>query len=185
MNNKPDFLNLRWSKADDQMLKELITRNLDGSSIARALGRTRASIFSRKKILGIQQRISKTPRGKAGPLCYNTHEKKVKPKEPKFVLDLKIPQEIPVKPSKPSKIKNSTKESKVKKVKKVKIESMLSQTAKFAQINRRLSRGDVKKIAKKTGFSSALVSAILSGISPREIIINATYDMVIDRKTTE
>jgi hypothetical protein len=178
MKKKPDFLNLRWSEADDQMLKDLITRGADGNSIARALGRTRASIFNRKHQLGIEGKIKRTPKGKADPISFGT---KSKSNEPKFTIEF-TQQETPAKPVKVKK----TPKTKTKQFAENKVErGRLSQSAKLAQINRRLRRGDVSKVSEKTGFTNGFVSAVLSGSCPNERVINVAYNMVRGRKTNE
>lgn len=175
---KPDFLNMRWSEADDLLLKELIERGADGNSIARTLGRTRASIFNRKHQLGIEGKIKRTPKGKADPISFGTKtpSNKETVNEPQFTIEF-TPKE-----AKPKKKKTS----KVKQVAETKTErGRLSQTAKLAQINRRLRRGDVRKVAEKTGFTEGFVSAVLSGASPNERVINVAFNMLRGRKTNE
>jgi hypothetical protein len=73
-----------------------------------------------------------------------------------------------------------------KEVSEVKVEKgRLSQTAKIAQINRRLRRGDVRKVAEKTGFTEGFVSTVISGMFPNERIVNCAFNMVRGRKTNE
>ena len=175
---KPDFLNLRWSEADDQLLKELIERGADGNSIARTLGRTRASIFNRKHQLGIEGKIKRTPKGKADPISFGTKTPSSKEtvNEPQFTIEFTPPK------AKPKKKKTS----KVKQVAETKIErGRLSQTAKLVHINRRLRRGDVRKVAEKAKFTEGFVSAVLSGSSPNQRVINVAYSMLRGRKTNE
>ena len=175
---KPDFLNLRWSEADDQLLKELIERGADGNSIARTLGRTRASIFNRKHQLGIEGKIKRTPKGKADPISFGTKtpSNKETVNEPQFTIEF-TPTEAKPKKKKPSKVKQVV-ETKTER-------GRLSQTAKLAHINRRLRRGDVRKVSQKSGFTEGFVSSVLSGTSPNERVINVAYSMVRYRKTNE
>jgi len=178
MKKKPDFLNMRWSPADDQMLKDLIARGADGNSIARALGRTRASIFNRKHQLGIEGKIKRTPKGKADPISFGTKS----PSTPSTQLIVEFTPEEP----KPVKKVKAKKTSKVKQVVETKTErGRLSQSAKLAQINRRLRRGDVRKVAQKTGFTEGFVSAVIAGTAPNDRVINVAYNMVRGRKTNE
>lgn len=170
---KPDFLNLRWSEADDQLLKDMIERGTDGTTIANALGRTRSAVFARKNVLGIEGKIKRSPKGTAGPLTYG--KRKTKDSSPEISVNFEIPAEKPK--AKKAKIKVQT-ETKIER-------GRLSQTAKLAQINRRLRRGDVRKVAEKTGFTEGFVSAVLSGSSPNERVINVAYNMVRGRKTNE
>jgi len=179
MKKKPDFLNMRWSPADDQMLKDLIARGADGNSIARALGRTRASIFNRKHQLGIEGKIKRTPKGKADPISFGT---KTRGENTSTQLIVEFTPEEP----KPAKKVKAKKTSKVKQVAETKTErGRLSQSAKLAQINRRLRRGDVRKVAQKTGFTEGFVSAVLAGTAPNDRVINYAYNMVRGRKTNE
>jgi len=179
MKKKPDFLNMRWSPADDQMLKDLIARGADGNSIARALGRTRASIFNRKHQLGIEGKIKRTPKGKADPISFGT---KTRGENTSTQLIVEFTPEEP----KPAKKPKAKKTSKVKQVVETKTErGRLSQSAKLAQINRRLRRGDVRKVAQKTGFTEGFVSAVLAGTAPNDRVINYAYSMVRGRKTNE
>ena len=178
MKKKPDFLNMRWSEADDQMLKDLIARGADGNSIARALGRTRASIFNRKHQLGIEGKIKRTPKGKADPISFGAKT----PSTPSTQLIVEFTPEKP----KPVKKVKAKKTPKVKQVAETKTErGRLSQTAKLAQINRRLRRGDVRKVAQKTGFTEGFVSAVLAGSAPNDRVINVAFNMLRGRKTNE
>ena len=178
MKKKPDFLNMRWSEADDQMLKDLIARGADGNSIARALGRTRASIFNRKHQLGIEGKIKRTPKGKADPISFGN-------KTPSTRSTQLIVEFTPEEPKPVKKVK-AKKTSKVKQVVETKTErGRLSQSAKLAQINRRLRRGDVRKVAQKTGFTEGFVSAVIAGTAPNDRVINVAYNMVRGRKTNE
>ncbi len=186
MKKKPDFMNLRWSANDDQMLRDMIARGIDGSTIAKALGRTRSSIFGRKLVLGIEGKIKRSPKGTATPLTYGTRVLKAKDAEaPAPVAEV---VEVPVVPTPEVKAKTKVK-AKAKNKKEVtetKVEKgRLSQTAKIAQINRRLRRGDVRKVAEKTGFTEGFVSTVLGGMFPNERIVNFAFNMVRGRKTNE
>ena len=184
---KPDFMNLRWSENDDQMLRDMIARGIDGSTIAKALGRTRSSIFGRKLVLGIEGKIKRSPKGTATPLTYGKRVLKPKVAEvaeiPTPVAEVvEVPQ--PTTPEVKAKVKAKPKNK--KEVSEVKVEKgRLSQTAKIAQINRRLRRGDVRKVAEKTGFTEGFVSTVISGMFPNERIINFAFNMVRGRKTNE
>jgi hypothetical protein len=176
---KPGSLNTRWSKADDQMLRELIQRGADGNSIARALGRTRRSVFNRKYVLGIDGRIKITPRGKADPPSFGTRTVNQTPKTQHKVETVgNEPKPIQKAKTKKTQKSNQLKETKIEK-------GRLPQSAKLAQINRRLRRGDIRKVAQKTGFTEGFVSSVISGISPNERVINVAFNMLRGRKTNE
>lgn len=180
---KPDFLNLRWSEADDNLLKEMIERGTDGTTIANALGRTRSSVFARKHALGLEGKIRRSKKGTATPLTYGTRTPRV-PSVPQIeeLAQAVVEVETKAKVKKPkaakSKIKSEITTTKVER-------GRLSQSAKLAQINRRLRRGDVRKVAEKTGFTEGFVSTVLSGCQPNERVINVAYNMVRGRKTNE
>lgn len=181
---KPDFMNLRWSQSDDQMLREMISRGTDGSTIAKALGRTRSAIFARKLVLGVEGKIKRTPKGTATPLTYGTRVLKDKPAEITAQVSkiVEITQPIVNK----VKVKAKAKAKNKKEVTEVKVEKgRLSQTAKIAQINRRLRRGDIRKIAQKTGFTEGFTSSVISGVHPCDRIVNFAFNMVRGRKTNE
>jgi len=173
---KPDFLNLKWSESDDQLLKDMIAKGANGTTIANALGRTRSSVFNRKYILGIEGKIKRSPKGSAGMLTYSENTKRTEPQVSEVNSEA-----TEIKVSKPK-----TKKSQPKAQTEIKVErGKLSQTAKLAQINRRLRRGDIRKVAEKVGFTEGFVSAVLSGSHPNERIINVAYSMVRGRKTNE
>ena len=69
---KPAFTHMRWSEADDKLLRELIERGADGTTISKTLGRTRSSIFNRKFVLGIDQAMKKTKKGQTNDLTYGS-----------------------------------------------------------------------------------------------------------------
>ena len=84
------------------------------------------------------------------------------------------------------KVKAKAKAKNKKEVTEVKVEKgRLSQTAKIAQINRRLRRGDIRKIAQKTGFTEGFTSSVISGVHPCDRIVNFAFNMVRGRKTNE
>ena len=57
---KPSFLHMRWSEADDALLKELVLKGCNATQISEVLGRTRSAIFGRKLLLGIPGKIKRT-----------------------------------------------------------------------------------------------------------------------------
>ena len=58
----------------------------------------------------------------------------------------------------------------------------LSYTQKLAIVNSRQRRGDVAEIAYRTDYSTTHVSDVLSGKEFNERILNATYDLLRNRK---
>ncbi len=56
---------------------------------------------------------------------------------------------------------------------------------KLAQTNLRRRRGDIRKVAKMTGFSEGFVSTVVNGIQDNEKIMSVFYNMVRGRKTNE
>ncbi|MFW9948507.1 MAG: hypothetical protein ACFFKA_00100 [Candidatus Thorarchaeota archaeon] len=58
----------------------------------------------------------------------------------------------------------------------------LNPTQKLVVVNSRLRHGDMSKVSKKTGFSSAKVSSVLRGKSENERILNVAYDITRSRK---
>jgi hypothetical protein len=183
---KPDFMNLRWSENDDKILREMIERGVDGSTLASALGRTRSAIFGRKLSLGIEAKIKRSPKGTATPLTFGTRVLKPKVAEVAPVVEAPVQEQTPEVPKVEVKVKAKAKPKAKKEVSDVKVEKgRLSQTAKIAQINRRLRRGDVRKVAEKTGFTEGFVSTVIAGMFPNERIVNCAFNMLRGRKTNE
>lgn len=179
--HKPAFTNMRWSEADDKLLRELIERGADGTSISNTLGRTRSSVFNRKFVLGIEQAMKKTRKGNTNPLTYNTRvltKNKQAPQPSLFDIPEPI-METPVKAKKETKIKSEVASQKVKG------KGKIPYNFKLAQINMRRRRGDIAKVAAITGFSQGYVSTVINGLQDNERIINVTYNMVRGRKTNE
>lgn len=58
--------NRAWSKKDVKTLKEMISKNFTSSEIARELGRTRASIWARKYMLGLNETRLPSSKGQKG-----------------------------------------------------------------------------------------------------------------------
>jgi predicted transcriptional regulator len=65
---------------------------------------------------------------------------------------------------------------------KTKTYKKLQPVQKLIVVNSRLRHGDMSKVAKKTGFSSTLVSSVIKGNSENGKILNAAYDMTRSRK---
>lgn len=55
-----------------------------------------------------------------------------------------------------------------------------SEKLKIAFMNRR--RGDIKKVADRTGYDASMVSKVLIGVRNNERIVNVAYDVVRKRK---
>lgn len=60
--------------------------------------------------------------------------------------------------------------------------SKVQPVQKLAVINSRFRHGDLSKLAKKTGFSTSTVSAVIEGRNENERILNVAYDMTRSRK---
>jgi hypothetical protein len=58
VNPKAPSNNALWTKKDDAMLKEMASNKSTTDQIAVALGRTKASVWGRKSILGIKGRLA-------------------------------------------------------------------------------------------------------------------------------
>ena len=58
VNPKAPSNNALWTKKDDAMLKEMASNKSTTAQIAIALGRTKASVWGRKSMLGIKARLS-------------------------------------------------------------------------------------------------------------------------------
>ena len=58
----------------------------------------------------------------------------------------------------------------------------LSYAQKLAIVNRRQRNGDVAEMAYRTGYSTTHVSDVLSGKEFNLRILNATYDLLRNRK---
>jgi hypothetical protein len=50
--------NKRWSKNDDQILRQMVKEKATSSQVAIVLGRTKSSIWARKNFLGLDGRLS-------------------------------------------------------------------------------------------------------------------------------
>jgi hypothetical protein len=76
MIKQPASMNKAWTPEEDQMLISLIKRQSDTVTISNVLGRTRASVMGRKHILGIKDRIKRSPKGtgKTIPLSFRKME---------------------------------------------------------------------------------------------------------------
>lgn len=76
MIKQPTSMNKPWTAEEDQMLISLIKRQSDTVTISNVLGRTRASVMNRKHILGIEDRIKRSPKGtgKTMPLSFRKME---------------------------------------------------------------------------------------------------------------
>ena len=181
---KPSFLHMRWSPADDALLKELILKGCNATQISEVLGRTRSAIFGRKLVLGIPGKIKRTGKGKASPLTWGERAKR----KVEFTSEIQFPEvvdevpaEIPATPEPKTKAKAKTAPAAEPKGKGNKI----PYNVKLAQTNLRRRRGDIRKVAKMTGFSEGFVSTVVNGIQDNEKIMSVFYNMVRGRKTNE
>jgi hypothetical protein len=185
---KPDFLHLKWTEADDNILRELVGSGFTGTEIAQALGRTRSSILTRKFLLGIKTRIRRSKKGKASPLTYGVKKfhKEIKSKNP-------VEEMVEVLSKVPVSIESGPKSKKKASPDKTLVvhgdsstdksdRGRLCQSAKLVHINRRLRRGDITLVAQKTGYTVGFVSSVLAGTFPNEKIVNWTFNRLRGRK---
>jgi len=181
---KPSFLHMRWSPADDALLKELILKGCNATQISEVLGRTRSAIFGRKLVLGIPGKIKRTGKGKASPLTWSERQKR----KVEFTSEIEFPEvvdkvqaQVPATPEPKTKAKVKVSPAPESKGKANKI----PYNVKLAQTNLRRRRGDIRKVAKMTGFSEGFVSTVVNGIQDNEKIMSVFYNMVRGRKTNE
>ena len=178
---KPAFTHMRWSEADDKLLKELIERGADGTAISKTLGRTRSSIFNRKFILGIEQAMKKTKKGQTNDLTYGTKTRSAEP-QPAPVMEV---EETPAPTPTPTKAKKEPKVKVEVTLVKEKGKTKIPYNFKLAQYNQRRRRGDIAKVAASTGFSQGYVSTVVNGLQDNERIVSVAYNMARGRKTNE
>jgi hypothetical protein len=178
---KPAFTHMRWSEADDKLLRELIERGADGTTISKTLGRTRSSIFNRKFVLGIEQAMKKTKKGQTNDLTFGTKTRSTEP-QPAPVLEVK---QVPAPTPTPTKAKKEPKVKVQLNVAKEKGKAKIPYNFKLAQVNQRRRRGDIAKIAASTGFSQGYVSTVVNGLQDNERIVSVAYNMARGRKTNE
>lgn len=176
---KPAFTHMRWSEADDKLLKELIERGANGTAISQTLGRTRSSIFNRKFVLGIEQPMKKTKKGQTNDLTYGTKTRSAEP-QPAPVMEVEqAPAPTPTKAKKEPKVKVEVTLAKEKG------KTKIPYNFKLAQYNQRRRRGDIAKIAAATGFSQGYVSTVVNGLQDNERIVSVAYNTARGRKTNE
>jgi hypothetical protein len=176
---KPAFTHMRWSEADDKLLKELIERGANGTAISQTLGRTRSSIFNRKFVLGIEQPMKKTKKGQTNDLTFGTKTRSAEP-QPAPVMEVEqTPAPTPTKAKKEPKVKVEVTLAKEKG------KTKIPYNFKLAQYNQRRRRGDIAKIAAATGFSQGYVSTVVNGLQDNERIVSVAYNTARGRKTNE
>ena len=176
---KPAFTHMRWSEADDKLLKELIERGANGTAISQTLGRTRSSIFNRKFVLGIEQPMKKTKKGQTNDLTFGTKTRSAEP-QPAPVMEVEqTPAPTPTKAKKEPKVKVEVTLAKEKS------KTKIPYNFKLAQYNQRRRRGDIAKVAASTGFSQGYVSTVVNGLQDNERIVSVAYNMARGRKTNE
>jgi hypothetical protein len=176
---KPAFTHMRWSEADDKLLKELIERGANGTAISQTLGRTRSSIFNRKFVLGIEQPMKKTKKGQTNDLTFGTKTRSAEP-QPAPVMEVEqTPAPTPTKAKKEPKVKVEVTLAKEKG------KTKIPYNFKLAQYNQRRRRGDIAKVAASTGFSQGYVSTVVNGLQDNERIVSVAYNMARGRKTNE
>ena len=71
MTYKPTSNFKRWTSEEDSILEDMISNGKNSAQIARALGRTRVSIFARKAKLGISNKMAPA-RGSQMPYTHGT-----------------------------------------------------------------------------------------------------------------
>lgn len=59
--------------------------------------------------------------------------------------------------------------------------SKLTYIQKIARLNKRIRLGDVKQVAKETGYSPNQVSEVLNGNSYNELLVNKAWDIARNR----
>lgn len=100
VNPKAPSNNALWTKKDDAILKEMASNKSTTAQIAIALGRTKASVWGRKSMLGIKGRLASS-KGQTvvAPTTLTSNnrrsqEEMVKAKNPKQVKSVSEPRVI-------------------------------------------------------------------------------------------
>lgn len=153
--SQPASMNQAWTSEEDQMLANLIKRGADAVTISSILGRTRASIMSRKFNLGIEERIKRSPKG--------TGEK--------VPLSFRKREAISIK--------------KVEALKTIPVVKEKTIVYKTLFIHHNIRRGDITEIANRLGVTIGHVSSILNGTYENKTILDLAYTFFVEREKSE
>ena len=75
--------NKRWTKSEDQILRQMVKEKATTAQVAIILGRTKASIWARKNSLGLDGRLSSSKgKGISAPTTLRTQDRSKSPAEP-------------------------------------------------------------------------------------------------------
>lgn len=172
----PNFHHRAWTPDDDITLRSLLERGNDGETIAKILGRTRASIITRRSFLGNLPRMKRSPNGTAAPFSLHTrnHQRpapvapEVQPSAPQ-VSGKKMPK---VAVASPAPVAKSYYQ-----------QAQESYTSKLVFGVKRLKRGDITKISHQLKMTKPKVSQILAGMGESEAVVDLLYQMAQGRTT--
>lgn len=178
MAKKPITHQSSWTPEQETILRNMFAAGNTTAEIAVFLGRTRASVYTRKYQLGLEGRISRSTKSQTqGSVRAWTQKKKGKsnpqptlaqPPAPSPQMEIQFT--LPV----------QTKRGRVKKSPEgvtPKLNSYNNYTYKLAFVNQRKQRGDVKLLAEVCEVHQSFVSRVLDGlfISPEIVDMAFTH----------
>jgi hypothetical protein len=176
MAKKPITHQSSWTPEQETILRNMFAAGNTTAEIAVFLGRTRASVYTRKYQLGLEGRISRSTKSQTqGSVRAWTQKKKGKSHTNVDTTPAPTPQmEIQFTPP------VQTKRGRVKKSPEgvtPKLNSYNNYTYKLAFVNQRKQRGDVKLLAEVCEVHQSFVSRVLDGlfISPEIVDMAFTH----------
>jgi hypothetical protein len=174
----PNYHHRAWTPEDDITLRSLLERGNDGETISKILGRTRASIITRRSLLGNLPRMKRSPNGTAAPFSLHTRNhqrpapvaREVQPKTPApRVSGVKMAKVAVASPAPADKSYYQ--------------QAQESYTFKLVFGVKRLKRGDITKISLQLKMTKSKVSQILAGMGKSEAVVDLLYQMAQGRTT--
>lgn len=176
MAKKPITHHSSWTPEQEQVLRNMFAAGNSTAQIAVFLGRTRASVYTRKYLLGLEGRITRSTKSQTqASVRAWTKKKRGKSKPQPTLVPAPSPQmEIQFTPP------VQTKRGRVKKSPAgftPKLNSYNNYTYKLAYVNQRKQRGDVKLLSEVCEVHQSFVSRVLDGlfISPEIVDMAFTH----------
>jgi len=195
MAKKPKTHHSRWTPEQDVQFKNMVAGEFTSAQVANFFGRTLNSIYSRKIVLGLKDRLKRSTKDQVEGSVKKFTPKPARKPKPSLVLppsprpvkkeQVPVQMECPLptlkKRGRPAKAKSIV----PAKAPKQKINGFNSYSSKLAFVNQRRQRGDVKLLAEVCEMTPGFISRVLAGWYLSDVVMTMAFSLCENRQTNQ
>lgn len=165
MAKKPITHHSAWTPEHDKILRNMFAAGNTTAQIAVFLGRTRASVYTRKYLLGLDGRFNRSTKSQTQACVRNWTQKKKRNSlvNPTLTLPPTTSPQMEIQFTSPVKTKRG-RPRKVTGKETPKVNAFNNYTYKLAFVNQRKQRGDAKLLSEVCEVTQGFISRVLNGL---------------------